>query len=69
MFHFQMQRKMKHAELMAANKTFLKPQNGEPITEPKYDMVLGAFWMTKDVDGEKGEGTDLCITKPRYHGL
>ncbi len=44
-------------ELMAANKNLLKPQNGEPITEPKYDMVLGAFWMTKDVDGEKGEGT------------
>ncbi len=43
-------------ELMAANKNLLKPQNGEPITEPKMDMVLGAFWMTKEMSGEKGEG-------------
>ncbi len=42
--------------LMAANKNLLKPQNGEPITEPKMDMVLGSFWMTKDVPDEKGQG-------------
>jgi DNA-directed RNA polymerase subunit beta' len=42
--------------LMAATKNLLKPQNGEPITEPKMDMVLGSFWMTKEVEGEKGEG-------------
>jgi DNA-directed RNA polymerase subunit beta' len=42
--------------LMAATKNLLKPQNGEPITEPKMDMVLGSFWMTKEVAGEKGEG-------------
>lgn len=43
-------------ELMAANKNLLKPQNGEPIVNPRMDMVLGCFWMTKNVDGEKGEG-------------
>ncbi len=43
-------------ELMAANKNLLKPQNGEPIVNPRMDMVLGAYWMTKSVDGEKGEG-------------
>ncbi|OGI61074.1 DNA-directed RNA polymerase subunit beta' [Candidatus Nomurabacteria bacterium RIFCSPHIGHO2_01_FULL_38_19] len=43
-------------ELMAANKNLLKPQNGDPIVRPSNDMVLGAYWMTKDVDGEKGEG-------------
>lgn len=43
-------------ELMAANKNLLKPQNGNPIVHPSKDMVLGAFWMTKSVDGEKGEG-------------
>ncbi|MES2023714.1 MAG: DNA-directed RNA polymerase subunit beta' [Patescibacteria group bacterium] len=43
-------------ELMAANKNLLKPQNGEPIANPRMDMVLGAYWMTKDVDGEMGEG-------------
>ena len=43
-------------ELMAANKNLLKPQNGDPIVHPRMDMVLGAFWMTKSVDGEPGEG-------------
>ncbi|MDP9249472.1 MAG: DNA-directed RNA polymerase subunit beta' [bacterium] len=43
-------------ELMAANKNLLKPQNGDPIVNPRMDMVLGAYWMTKSVDGEEGEG-------------
>ena len=43
-------------ELMASNKNLLKPQNGEPIVNPRMDMVLGAYWMTKAVDGEPGEG-------------
>lgn len=43
-------------ELMAANKNLLKPQNGDPIVHPSRDIVLGAYWMTKSVDGEKGEG-------------
>jgi len=43
-------------ELMAANKNLLKPQNGDPIVHPRMDMVLGAYWMTKDMDGEIGEG-------------
>ncbi len=43
-------------ELMAANKNLLKPQNGDPIVNPRMDMVLGSYWMTKNVDGEKGEG-------------
>jgi len=43
-------------ELMAANKNLLKPQNGDPIVHPSKDMVLGAYWMTKSLDGEMGEG-------------
>ncbi len=43
-------------ELMAANKNLLKPQNGDPIVHPRMDMVLGAYWMTKEVSGEQGEG-------------
>ena len=42
--------------LMAANKNLLKPQNGDPIVHPSKDIVLGSYWMTKSVDGEKGEG-------------
>lgn len=43
-------------ELMASNKNLLKPQNGEPIVQPRMDMVLGCYWMTKTTEGEKGEG-------------
>ncbi|HEV7702026.1 MAG TPA: DNA-directed RNA polymerase subunit beta' [Candidatus Paceibacterota bacterium] len=43
-------------ELMAANKNLLKPQNGDPIVHPSKDIVLGSYWMTKDVAGEEGEG-------------
>ena len=44
-------------ELMAANKNLLKPQNGDPIVSAKLlDITLGCYWMTKNVDGEKGEG-------------
>ncbi|OGI71832.1 DNA-directed RNA polymerase subunit beta' [Candidatus Nomurabacteria bacterium RIFCSPHIGHO2_02_FULL_38_15] len=43
--------------LMASNKNLLKPANGEPIGTAKLlDIVLGCYWMTKNVDGEKGEG-------------
>ena len=42
--------------LMASNKNLLKPQNGDPIVHPRMDMVLGAYWMTKNMDGELGEG-------------
>ncbi len=58
-------------ELMAANKNLLKPQNGDPIVHPRMDMVLGSYWMTKSVDGEKGEGKyfsspNMAITAYNY---
>ncbi len=43
-------------DLMAANKNLLKPQNGDLIVNPRMDMVLGAYWMTKAMEGELGEG-------------
>jgi len=43
-------------DLMASNKNLLKPQDGNPIVSPSQDIVLGCYWMTKDVDGENGEG-------------
>ncbi len=51
-------------ELMAANKNLLKPQTGDPIVHPSKDMVLGAYWMTKSVDGEKGEG--MYFSSPNH---
>ncbi|MBI5138311.1 MAG: DNA-directed RNA polymerase subunit beta' [Candidatus Vogelbacteria bacterium] len=43
-------------ELMAANNNLLLPGSGNPIVTPKLDIVLGCYWMTKAVPGEKGEG-------------
>ena len=44
-------------EIMAADKNILKPGNGEPTISSKLlDVVLGCYWMTKIIDGEKGEG-------------
>ena len=43
-------------ELMAANKNLLKPGSGDPVVNPGLDIVLGCYWMTKEVAGEKGEG-------------
>ncbi len=43
-------------ELMASGKNLLSPSSGAPIVAPSQDMVLGVYWMTKAVDGAKGEG-------------
>ncbi len=44
-------------EIMAAPKNVLKPGNGEPVVTTKLlDILLGSYWMTKQVDGAKGEG-------------
>ncbi len=43
--------------VMAADKNILKPGNGEPVLSAKLlDIVLGTFWMTRIIAGEKGEG-------------
>lgn len=43
--------------VMAADKNILKPGNGEPTVVAKLlDIVLGAYWMTRIIPGEKGEG-------------
>jgi len=44
-------------EIMAADKNILKPGSGDPTVSAKMlDIVLGAYWMTKEMIGEKGEG-------------
>ena len=43
-------------ELIASNKNLLKPSSGTPIVSPSQDMVLGVFWMTRAIEGAKGEG-------------
>lgn len=44
-------------EMISANQNILKPGSSEPVVSEKLlDMALGAYWMTKVVDGAKGEG-------------
>ncbi len=43
-------------ELIASTKNLLGPGSGDIIANPKLDIVLGVYWMTKMVSGEKGEG-------------
>ncbi len=44
-------------EIMSSAKNILKPGNGEPVVATKLlDILLGAYWMTKEVAGMKGEG-------------
>ena len=44
-------------EVMSANKNVLKPGSGSPVISTKMlDIVLGCYWMTKIIEGSKGEG-------------
>ncbi len=42
--------------LMLSVNNILAPKDGNPITTPSQDMVLGAYYMTFEKDGEIGEG-------------
>jgi len=44
-----------HLLMISANNILL-PSNGEPVASPSQDMVLGAYYMTKERPGQKGEG-------------
>ena len=49
----QMEAKM----IMASDKNILKPGSGDPtLINKMLDIVLGSYWMTKVIKGEKGEG-------------
>ncbi len=42
--------------MMLSVNNILAPKDGNPITTPSQDMVLGAYYMTFEKDGEPGEG-------------
>ena len=59
---------MEAKKIMSANKNVLKPGSGDVVVASKLlYIVLGCYWMTKEVAGEKGEGkafpsTNAAIT-------
>lgn len=63
------------AKIMSANKNILKPGSGDVVVASKLlDIVLGCYWMTKSVEGAKGEGsafpsTNAAITAYDFGGI
>lgn len=48
--------KLEAKYIMLAENNILSPANGRPISTPTQDVVLGCYYLTKIVKGEKGEG-------------
>ncbi|MFA6670177.1 MAG: DNA-directed RNA polymerase subunit beta' [Bacillota bacterium] len=42
--------------LMLSTNNILKPTDGKPVVSPTQDLVLGLYYLTAYVPGEKGEG-------------
>ena len=54
---------MEAREIMSANKNVLKPGSGDVVVASKLlDIVLGCYWMTKSIDGLKGEKKSFPTT-------
>src|SRR3712207_5573804 len=51
------------AVLMLASNNILSPANGQPISVPSQDIVLGCYYLTKDKPGAKGEGRVFSSTE------
>ena len=48
--------------LMLGSHNILDPANGNPITVPSQDMILGLYYITKERTGAQGEG--LVFSSP-----
>ncbi|MEY3744713.1 MAG: DNA-directed polymerase beta subunit, partial [Actinomycetota bacterium] len=42
--------------LMLSANNILSPASGRPIVTPSQDLIIGAFYLTEQVDGVQGEG-------------
>jgi DNA-directed RNA polymerase subunit beta' len=42
--------------LMMSSNNILSPANGEPIIVPTQDVVLGLYYMTRQLEGTEGQG-------------
>ncbi len=42
--------------LMLSTNNILKPADGRPVTIPSHEMIIGAYYLTMQLDGVKGEG-------------
>ncbi|HXK38655.1 MAG TPA: DNA-directed RNA polymerase subunit beta' [Candidatus Paceibacterota bacterium] len=54
---------MEAAKIMSANKNVLKPGSGDVVVASKLlDIILGCYWMTKEMPDLKGEGSAFPST-------
>ena len=49
--------------LMLASNNILSPASGQPIAVPTQDIVLGCYYMTRSVEGAKGEGRAFATSE------
>lgn len=49
--------------LMLSTNNLLKPTDGAPITEPSQDMILGAYYLTMDVDADENDDEEMTARK------
>ena len=49
--------------LMLSTNNLLKPTDGAPITEPSQDMILGAYYLTMDVDADENDTPEMVDRK------
>ena len=49
--------------LMLSTNNLLKPTDGAPITEPSQDMILGAYYLTMDVDADENDTPEMVERK------
>jgi DNA-directed RNA polymerase subunit beta' len=42
--------------LMLSANNILSPAHGRPLVTPTQDMIIGAYYLTEAVEGDKGEG-------------
>ena len=49
--------------LMLSTNNLLKPTDGAPITEPSQDMILGAYYLTMDVDANENDTPEEVANK------
>ena len=49
--------------LMMSSNNILSPANGEPIIVPTQDVVLGLYYMTRELEGARGQGMIFADTE------
>ncbi len=48
--------------LMLGSRNILQPSSGEPVAAPSHDIVIGAYYITKPLANDKGEGMIFAST-------